>query len=104
MAQKTMNETNAIFLSAGIPDKNLDLWKPDILAIREAVLALVSVVIRTNPLVFGGHPAITPLVAHAARNLGAIENVFIYQSAWFEGKIPKEAREIPHFKLTERKD
>jgi hypothetical protein len=90
----------AVFLSAGIPNKDLDRWKPDVLAIREAVLALVTVVVRKKALVFGGHPAISPLVEHAAASLEAADNVIIYQSAEFEKVIPPEAKAFKNFRLT----
>src|SRR5206468_2116994 len=66
----------------------------DPVAIREAVLALVAVCIRERPLIFGGHPAISPLVEHAARSLGALKNVHIYQSRYYENVIPEVARKF----------
>jgi hypothetical protein len=56
-----------IFLSASIPDRDPYVRDSDPLAIREAVLALVAVTVRERRLVFGGHPAISPLVEHAAQ-------------------------------------
>jgi hypothetical protein len=104
MVAEPMKTERAIFLSAGIPNKDLERWKPDVLAIREAVLALVAVVVQERPLVFGGHPAITPLVEYAARSLNAVDNVFIYQSKLFEGMIPPEAERLGHFIPTDRVD
>lgn len=54
-----------VFLSASIPDPARDkryFGTGDTIAIRDAVIALVSVVLPRTKLVFGGHPAITPLV------------------------------------------
>jgi len=93
---------SAIFLSAGIPNKNLEHWQPDVLAIREAVLALVAVASPTRELVFGGHPAISPLVEHAARSLGTVHHIFIYQSRFFEKIIPPEAMRFENFEFTPR--
>ncbi|HXD29845.1 MAG TPA: hypothetical protein VN643_01930 [Pyrinomonadaceae bacterium] len=95
-----MKPKSAIFLSASIPDRDYETWKPAVLATREAVLALVSVVVRERFLVFGGHPAISPLVEHAARTLESTGNVFIYQSAWFAEIIPAEARAFENFTFT----
>jgi hypothetical protein len=80
-----------IFLSASIPDRDPYVRDADPLAIREAVLALVAVTVRERRLVFGGHPAISPLVEHAARSLTAVDNVDIFQSEWFRNVIPPEA-------------
>jgi hypothetical protein len=55
----------AIFLSASIPNREPFVHYFDAIAIREAVLALVSLCVRKTDLVFGGHPAISPLVEHA---------------------------------------
>ncbi len=64
----------------------------DPLLVREAILALVAVAVRSRELVFGGHPAISPLVDHASLTLGAQDNVYIYQSRWFEDVIPEVAK------------
>ena len=48
--------------------------------------------VRQYDLVFGGHPAISPLVEHAARSLNAVDNVHIFQSRWFESIVSPEAR------------
>src|SRR5260370_17633659 len=84
----------AIFLSASVPFREPFVSECDPVAIREAVLALVAVTVRERPLVFGGHPAISPLVEHAARSLGALKNVHIYQSRFFEDRIPEVARKF----------
>lgn len=92
----------AIFLSASVPYREPFVSECDPVAIREAVLALVAVALRERPLVFGGHPAISPLVEHAARSLGALKNVHIYQSRFFEDKIPEVARKFENLHWTER--
>ncbi len=91
-----------VFLSASIPYREPFVRRCDPMAIREAVLALVSVAVRERLLVFGGHPAISPLVEHAARSLGAVENVHIFQSIWFEDRITPEARAFKNFHWTKR--
>lgn len=89
-----------IFLSAGVPDREPFASDSDPVAIREAILALVAVTVRERELVFGGHPAISPLVEHAARSLGALENVHIFQSRFFEEAIPEVAKEFPNLHWT----
>ena len=81
------------FLSASVPyGERAKNYIPDSIAVRDAVRALVSVVIRDSCLVFGGHPAITPFIWDAAKTLGADDNVMIYQSEFFQDKIPHEVR------------
>lgn len=90
-----------IFLSASIPDRDPYVRDSDPIAIREAVLALVAVTVRERRLVFGGHPAISPLVEHAARSLNAVDNVDIFQSEWYRNVIPPEARAFRNLKWTQ---
>lgn len=85
-----------IFLSASIPTHAPYLGTFDPYLIREAILALVSVVTQETDLVFGGHPAISPLVEHAAETLGTKERVFIFQSEFFRNKLPPEALRFPN--------
>ena len=89
-----------IFLSASVPERELDRFVPDPVAIREAVRALVAETVRDRMLVFGGHPAISPLVEHAARDLHATDNVIIYQSMYFEKKIPDVAKKFRNLRWT----
>ena len=58
-------DLNKIFLSASIPFPERDRKfydTADIVAIRDAVRALATVVIPRAHLVWGGHPSITPLI------------------------------------------
>jgi len=92
----------AIFLSASVPDEGrsdyIQTASPAL--IREAILALVSRVLDQFNLVFGGHPAITPLIWNSASALGKEQKVFIFQSEWFEEKILDEARQFSNFVWT----
>lgn len=90
-----------IFLSASVPSRDPFIGQSDPVSIREAVLALVVVTVRERPLVFGGHPAISPLVEHAARSLGGLNNVHIYQSRYFEKLVPDVARRFANFHWTD---
>ena len=64
MAKKNLNQ---IFLSASIPLPERDpifYQTADFIAIRDAVRALATIVIPKAHLVWGGHPAITPLIRY----------------------------------------
>ena len=82
-----------VFLSAGVPDPHRDekyFKTGDTGAIRDAVIALLEVVLPGTKLVFGGHPAITPMVKWVADQLGAFDNVRIFQSKFFQDKYLKD--------------
>ena len=54
-----------IFLSASIPLPSRDakyIETADIIAIRDAVIALTTVVLPHHRIIWGGHPSITPLI------------------------------------------
>ncbi len=95
-----MNSKDPIFLSASVPERETDKYIPDPLGIAEAIRALVAEAVRERLLVFGGHPAISPLVEFAARTLNAIDNVHIYQSEHFRSRIPPVALTFPNLKWT----
>lgn len=106
MAQDTLIRP-AIFLSAGVPDdpgRGAYIDTADPIAIRDAVRALAAVVLKSGRvLVFGGQPAITPLVAQVADSIGKLDSVVIYQSEWFRGVTPKEVAWFENLRWTERK-
>ncbi len=88
-----------VFLSASIPSPDRDpvyMRSANLMAIREAVSALTLVVVPTTRLVFGGHPAISPLVHLAAERLGVPDHVFIYQSSFFQNVIPPSSLKFRH--------
>jgi hypothetical protein len=89
----------AIFLSASIPD----IYRApeyaasaDTVAISSAVNALLFVTLGRRPLVWGGHPAITPMVWEACRSLDVAysEWVVLYQSEFFEDSFPEDNRKF----------
>ncbi len=99
MADSVKRSPGPVFLSASIPLPGRDqvyLSTSNILAIREAVAALTVVVLPTDRLVFGGHPAISPLVHLAAERLGAADRVYIYQSQFFQNVIPPSSLQFRH--------
>lgn len=86
------------FLSGSIPDPRRDpryIETADFTAIRESVAALAGVVFKRGRLVFGGHPAISPLILVVARSLNAEMRVRVYQSEYFRDRIPPESRAFP---------
>jgi len=91
-----------VFLSSSVPIEEPFTKRLDPLAIREAIIALAVVTLRERELVFGGHPAISPLVEHAARSLGALNNVHIYQSLFYEDRIPEVARKFKNMHWTKK--
>lgn len=88
-----------IFLSASVPLPDRDpvyLATADVIGIREAVKGLVAEAVLRGTIVFGGHPAITPLVALLLRSMGTEYRgrVILYQSAIYAGKFPPEKDEF----------
>lgn len=81
-----------IFLSASVPLPDRDrrfFDTANVLAIREAIKALVEVALPSNRITCGGHPAITPLLSLFASE-AAVSNdtITIYQSAFFSEQMP----------------
>lgn len=87
-----MIKRGAIFLSASVPQpgrRGFESFDP--VLVNSAVHAFVEVVLGRRLLVWGGQPAITPMIWEAARRLGVqYENsVLLYQSAFFRGRYPE---------------
>jgi hypothetical protein len=96
-------DRDAIFLSASVPaeDRHPRYFKTaDVVGIRDAVRGLAGEVLRRHTLVFGGHPAISPLILTVAQRLGAIKRVRIYQSELFRSVVPKESVAFPNIVWT----
>jgi len=92
----TITPKHPIFLSASVPDRDLSIYRADPVAVREAVRALVAIAVPDRVLVFGGHPAITPLVWDGADSLSASEFVYVYQSELYRPLIPPRVRFFPN--------
>ena len=75
----------------------------DIIAIRDAVIALTTVVLPSHRLIWGGHPSITPLVYHVMEklNLNIQEHITLYQSMFFEKYFPKDNNKFDNIVLTD---
>lgn len=101
MATEQLN----IFLSASIPLAERDkkyINTADVIAIRDAVLALTTVLLPSYHLIWGGHPSITALIAHVLRhcNRKANEHVTLYQSKFYERYFPIENKDVAHIEYT----
>lgn len=93
-----------VFLSASVPLPGRDerfLRTCDVIAVREAIKGLVEVMVQQGTLVFGGHPAITPMVALLMRSYGAEakKRVVLYQSEYFAKRLPQENDEFIDLRL-----
>lgn len=103
MAEKTLN----IFLSASVPvigrAEGKYLKTADVIAIRDAVIALVSVALPKYHLIWGGHPSITPLITNVLRhsNKDVNNSVTEYQSMNYVKVFPDENKYVVHKVYTE---
>lgn len=95
----------AIFLSASVPQLCEGKSKPDIyfetadrIAIRDAVRALVTIACPVARIIWGGHPAITPLVRVIAEDMGYTdgERFRLFQSHFFDGRMPEDNAAFEH--------
>jgi len=85
-----------VFLSASVPlpSRNRAYFDTaDVIAIRDAIRALTMVIIEEDiQLVFGGHPAITPMIrlqiAQAGIPVGS--RVIMFQSRFFQRQFPSD--------------
>ena len=87
--------SSAIFLSASVPDPRRSpefADSADSVAIASAVSALVSVTLGRRLLVWGGHPAITPMIWVVADKFGVDYGswVRLYQSQYFSDQFPED--------------
>lgn len=84
-----------IFLSASIPlaERNPRyIESADVIAIRDAVIALTTSVISQHRLIWGGHPSITPLINYVVQKhkLSVQDHVLLYQTKFFEKFFPED--------------
>jgi hypothetical protein len=94
-----------VFLSASVPLPSRDpkyFDTADVIAIRDAVRALMMVVVeQQGQLVFGGHPAITPMLRLQIAQTGSPvgERVVMFQSRFFERDFPQDNTAFEHVEL-----
>jgi len=96
----------SIFLSASIPLPERDekyIGTADIIAIRDAVIALTTVVLPHHRLIWGGHPSITPLIYYVMErlNLNIQEHITLYQSRFFEKYFPEDNNKFENIVFTD---
>lgn len=121
-----------IFLSASIPlpERHQKYYETaDIIAIRDAVIALSSIALIEHRIIWGGHPSITPLIYYVIEKMlvnklkrddwelalnedeealieaqlkGKIQDhVLLYQSLFFKDDFPLENNKFQNAVLTE---
>lgn len=100
-------ELKNIFLSASIPFKERDpkyYDTADIIAIRDAVIALATVILPKQRLIWGGHPSITPIIYYVMERLelSIQEHVILYQTRFFEHLFPKDNNKFQNVILTDK--
>ena len=98
--------TDAIFLSAGVPDPKRGpqyAKTADTVAITAAVSALVHVTLGRRLLVWGGQPAITPMIWVVADGLGVDYGswVRLYQSKHFQDEFPEDNQRFQNVTYTD---
>lgn len=96
----------AIFLSAGVPDPKRGpqyAATADTVAITAAVSALVHVTLGRRLLVWGGHPAITPMIWVVAQDVGVDYGrwVQLYQSRHFRDEFPEDNERFQNVTYTD---
>lgn len=99
-------ELKNIFLSASIPLPERDIRyieTADIIAIRDAVIALTTVALPHHRIIWGGHPSITPLIYFVMDKLklNIQEHVTLYQSEIFKDRFPPDNNKFKNVILTE---
>jgi hypothetical protein len=95
---------NPVFLSASVPDPSRHpkfFMTADVVAIRDAVTALVETVLPQTTLYFGGHPAITPMVRRVAERLELLEKVALFQSREYQKNFPLDNQFFPNQRLAD---
>lgn len=102
----TTEKMKSIFLSASIPLPERDekyIGTADIIAIRDAVIALTTVVLPHHRLIWGGHPSITPLIYYVMErlNLNIQEHITLYQSRFFEKYFPEDNNKFENIVFTD---
>ncbi len=121
-----------IFLAASIPlpERHPKYYETaDIIAIRDAVIALASLVLTRHRIIWGGHPSITPLIYYVIERMlinklkrddwelplnekekelinsqlkGKIQqHVLLYQSLFFKDDFPPENEMLQNVVLTD---
>ena len=93
----------AIFLSASVPTREPYSSDCRPQEIQAAINALAQVVLGRKKLVWGGHPAITPLLWSAAQAVGIEYTVAValFQSRLFQKVLPAENKHFANVTLVD---
>jgi len=96
-----------IFLSASVPlpDRHPRFRETvDVTAIKDAVRSLAIACSGKHTLVFGGHPAITPLIRQQMEDMGSnvSEGFIIYQSLFFERQFIPDLEKFERIVYTQQ--
>lgn len=95
----------AIFLSASIPviGRGQYYETADPFLIQCAVREMAIATVRRHKIIWGGHPAITPMIWSICEDLGVdyTSSVVLYQSRFFEGRYPEENQRFDNVVYTE---
>lgn len=95
----------AIFLSASIPVAGRGRYyeTADPFLIQCAVREMAIATVRQHKIVWGGHPAITPMIWSICEDLGVYyaDSVILYQSRFFEGRYPEENQRFDNVVYTD---
>jgi hypothetical protein len=96
---------NAIFLSASVPifGRGTYFQTADPFLIQLAVRELMTLALGRRRIVWGGHPAITPMVWAVCEDLGVnyADAVVLYQSRFFEESFPEENKHFANVKFSD---
>lgn len=94
-----------IFLSASIPVPGRGTYfeTADPFLIQCAVREFVIATVRRHKIVWGGHPAITPMIWSICEDLEVdyTSSVILYQSRFFEGRYPEENQQFDNVVYTD---
>ena len=96
---------NAIFLSASVPVIGRgDFFKTaEPFLIQLAVREFLTLALGRRRIIWGGHPAITPMVWAVCEDLDVnyTDSVVLYQSKFFEELFPEENKHFGNVKFLE---
>lgn len=100
------NKLKNIFLSASVPLPERDpkyIETVDVIAIRDAIIALATLVLPNQKLVWGGHPSITPLIYYVLQKLDIDiqDHIILYQSKYFEKYFLEDNNKFQNVNLTD---
>jgi hypothetical protein len=91
---RSITQAPAVVLAASYPPRDYKS-RADSHEIAAAVRALTGAIFQQGwTLVFGGHPAVSPLILMIAREFGQRDRVAIYQSAYFQHHIGPATRAL----------